>query len=460
MNQYQSSGRSHFLRNAVLAILVAGGILYYLQPAPHKAAANPKAEILEIGIANAGSYQISMWVPSGSTSDSVPGIAHVVEHLKFKTNDGAGFVGFDAIPGSSSNAATSYQTTRYDLNVPPEGVAKALETLSAILQPMKITEADLKIEKTIVQQELLQRSQSDPDTPFYQEFYSKLYHGLPYEHPPGGTQETVASVSMQNVLDFDATHYTGSRVFVLIYGPELVSAQRSTIETLFPQSAIANISVARDLTMKRDDHELLQRPVFLSPPSVTAISAEEVSAEKTSPRARSAKLSFVKLVSAPTAWKSVIAANILRSAVVSRLPDGLHDRISEEHRLAQSWTFSVDPLFDGMWQINFSADVENGTDPKDLRAAFETYFAELAQTGLSEASFNRLKERNFLLSEWENASGRANALGDDSLRYGYAKAISYMDDLHAAKVEDVNALLTLLQKPGRVGVALLKPEGL
>lgn len=459
MNQHQKPHRVKFLRNAALAALVAGGIWYYMQPPAHKASANPQAEILEIGIANAASYQISMWVLAGSTSDSVPGIAHVVEHLKFKANDGSGFVAFNAIPGSSSNAATTYDSTRYDLYVPPEGVDKALETLSTIVLPMKISEADLKLEKTIVQQELLQRSQSDPDTPFFQAFFAKLYHDLPYEHSPGGTQESVASVSLKNVLDFDAAHYSGSKVFLSISGPELSAAHRRTIERVFPGSAIARISVARNLTMLRDDAELLQRPVLLPPPTIPLLLAEEISAEKISPRARSIKMSFAKIISAPTEWKSVVAAGILRSAVVSRLPDGLHDLISEERQLVQSWSFSVDRLFEGVWQINFSADVENGVDPKDVQLDLETYLTKLAETGLSPASFERLKARNFLVSEWENAGARANELADSSLHYGYDKAISYMDSLRNAKIEDVNALLKLLQRPGRVGVALLKPEG-
>lgn len=455
MNQFSNS----IFRAVILASLVAGGIWYFMQPPAHRVSANPNAEILEIGIASAASYQISMWVPAGSTSDSVPGIAHVVEHLKFKANDGRGFVAFDAIPGSSSNAATSYETTRYDLNVPPEGVEKAMETLSAILLPMKITEADLKLEKAIVQQELLQRSQSDPDTPFYQAFYSKLYHGLPYENPPGGTQDSVASVSLQNVLDFDAVHYSGNKVFLSISGPELTEAHHRTIERVFPGSAIARISVARNLTMQRNDAELLQRPLLLPPPKIPLLFAEELSVEKISPRARSIKMSFAKIVSAPTEWKSVVAAGILRSAVVSRLPDGLHDRISEEPRLVQSWSFSVDRLFEGVWQINFSADVENGVDPKLVRLALETYLAKLAETGLSPASFERLKARNFLVSEWENAGAQANELANSSLHYGYDKAISYTENLRNAKVEDVNELLLFLQRPGRVGVALLKPEG-
>jgi predicted Zn-dependent peptidase len=94
-----------------------------------------------------------------------------------------------------------------------------------------------------------------------------------------------------------------------------------------------------------------------------------------------------------------------------------------------------------------------------VRATFEKYFAELSSTGLSQKSFERLKARNFLVSEWESAEARTQNLASDSIVFGYDKAISYRDELQQTTIEDVNGLLKTLQKPGRVGVLLLKPEG-
>ena len=107
--------------------------------------------VLDVAIEQAGTYVVSMWVPFGSTSDSVPGIAHVMEHLKFKADDGHGFVAFDAIPGSSANAATTYRYTRFDLSVPPAGLIRAMQSLADMTKPLKVTEADLQTEKKVVQ---------------------------------------------------------------------------------------------------------------------------------------------------------------------------------------------------------------------------------------------------------------------------------------------------------------------
>jgi predicted Zn-dependent peptidase len=423
------------------------------------AVATPKTQIFDIAVETAGSYQISLWVPFGSTSDSIPGIAHVMEHLKFKTKGGHGFSGFDAIPGSSSNAATTYDYTRYDLTVPKEGLVPALETLSGITRPLSISEADLRLEKTVVQQEILQRTQSDPDTSFYLDFYTKLYRGLPYENPPAGKLSDVESVQMKDVLAFDAAHYQKSPAFLQIAGPPLSNRASAAIAQLFPKAAAGAIYVGKNFDVKRHDADLLSLPVFLPKMNFTNLTASEIHEVKKSPRAQSVKLTLMKLISAPTSWRKVVAASILSDAMRSRLDEGLQDRIAEENRVVQNWSVSISPLAENIWQLTFNASVENGTNAELVRQRFETYLADLEKTGISQKSFDRIKARNFLLSEWENASARATNLGGDIVTFGYKDASHYMDELQSVRLIDVNDLIKILRQPGRVGVAELQPEG-
>jgi len=98
--------------------------------------------------------------------------------------------------------------------------------------------------------------------------------------------------------------------------------------------------------------------------------------------------------------------------------------------------------------------------PKQVIDIFETYLSDFAAKGLSIESFERLKKRNFLFSEWENADSRVQSLGQDIVDFGLQKASSYMDELKALKQSDVNGLIVELQKPGRVGVAFLLPQGM
>lgn len=416
-------------------------------------------QILDIAIENTSLYSISMWMPFGATSDSVPGIAHVLEHLKFKNSDGNGFAVFDAVAGSSSNAATSYQYTRYDLNVPPSGLPEALRNLAKMITPLVITEADLNSEKSIVTQELLQRTQSDPDTQFYLDFNSEMFKGLLFEKYPGGKVSDVAKVTMQDVLAFDAAHYQNSSFFLQIAGPYLNADNHAAIARVFPHAVYGDFLVNRLMRVKHEDEKLMALPALISPSPVAAFGPSTFEVKKTSDRVRSTKMTWSKIIAAPTTWRAIAASSVLTDAMRSRLAEGLRDKIADDAGLVQDWNISIGRVSEGLWQVQFSASLQKDVDPKQLKAVLENYFTGLAKSGISQPSFERLKKRNFLLSEWENVDGRVKGLGQDIADFGLKKASSYLHEIEVLKLEDVDQLLATLQLPGRVGVALVQPIG-
>ena len=415
--------------------------------------------ILNIAIENTGLYTVSMWVPFGSTSDSVPGIAHVMEHLKFKHSNGKGFAAFDVVPGSNSNAATTYQYTRYDLNVPPGGLAEGLRNLAKMIVPLSITEKDLKIEKLVVTQELLQRTQSDPDTQFYLDFNSELFKGMAFEKYPGGSVADVAKVSMQDVLSFDAAHYQNSSFFLQISGPYLTPANRQAIRSTFPNAIYGGFLVNREFRVKHEDKDLEDLSSFLPASAVVAVEPSTFEKQKTSDRARTTKMTWSKIISAPTSWRAVAASSVLADAMRSRLAEGLRDKIADDAGLVQSWNISVGRVSEGIWQMQFTASLQSGVEPQKVKAILENYLSSLATSGISQMSFERLKKRNFLLSEWENVDGRVRSLGQDIVDFGFKNATSYLHEIELLELDDVNNLMVALQKPGRVGVALISPAG-
>ena len=439
--------------------LVLGIAIGMLAPVALAFDGAPKARVFDIAVENSGTYSLSMWVPFGSTSDSIPGIAHVLEHLKFKNSDGKGFAAFNSIPGSNSNAATNYTYTRYDLNVPPSGLIEAMKSLARITTPLSVTEADVKTEKGVVTQELLERTESDPDTRFFIDFNSELYKGLPFEKYPGGHVEDITAVTLKDVLAFDAAHYNGSKFFLQIAGPYLNAESRKAIDQIFPGAVFGEMLVNREMRVKHEDIKLMQLPALLPIEPIKPFGADSFRLSKNSDRVRAPKLTWAKIIAAPTSWRAVAASSVLQDAMRSRLAEGLRDKIADDAGLVQDWNISVARVYEGVWQIKFSASLQPNVTPKQVINIFETYLSDFAAKGLSIESFERLKKRNFLFSEWENADSRVQSLGQDIVDFGLQKASSYMDELKALKQSDVNGLIVELQKPGRVGVALLLPQG-
>ena len=421
------------------------------------AAAAPQSQVFDIAIENSTTYSLSLWVPFGSTSDSIPGIAHVLEHLKFKNSDGKGFAAFDAVAGSNSNAATNYTYTRYDLNIPPTGFVEALKGLARITTPLAITEADVKTEKGVVTQELLERTESDPDTRFNMDFNSELNKGLPFEKYPGGHVEDIAAVTLKDVLDFDAKHYQGSPFYLQVAGPYLNAEKRTAIKKLFPNAVFGEMLVNRQMRTKHDDTLLMALPALLPIESIKTFEPDSFQRSKISDRVRAPKYTWAKIIAAPTSWRAVAASSVLQDAMRSRLAEGLRDRIADDAGLVQDWNISVARVYEGVWQIRFSASLQPQVTPEQMTKIVETYLSDFAAHGLSVKSFDRLKKRNFLFNEWENADSRVQSLGQDIVDFGLRKASSYLEELHALQQSDVNNLMVNLQKPGRVGVAILLP---
>jgi predicted Zn-dependent peptidase len=416
-------------------------------------------DVLNINIETAGQYEIHMWVPFGAYVDTVPGIAHVLEHLKFKSGGDKGIGGLDAIAGSSSNAATTYRYTRYDVGISLSHLSEALVALAGVTDQLKIKDEDLVGQRNVVKQELYQRYNSDPDTPFYFKFSSTLYDGTSLATLPGGTQQTVDQVDMAGVLKYDAAHYQKADRFLLIAGPELPAAAKADIKKLFPDVHFGSVFVDHKRVATYDDKELRDRPVFLPAPEPLAIQASRFWQDGTSTRIRSSKLLYSKILNAPMTWKNVLAADILDRVVESRLQEGLIDKIDEDAGLVQNFNFSVDASSQRSWKIDFSADLVEGIAPEKVIDVFETYFADLTQHGISEKTFTRVRDRFFIHDEWDDVESRMSIFGVTALQYGYSKAANEYADFHDLKVDDVNALLKSLNKDGRVGIAVLKPAG-
>jgi predicted Zn-dependent peptidase len=219
------------------------------------------------------------------------------------------------------------------------------------------------------------------------------------------------------------------------------------------------VSIGHKFVVTRDDAELKGVGAFLLKIAAPEIEPSTFTMEDFSERATSTKVSTSKIVAAPTPWHSIAAARILNDVMNSRLPEGLYDRVSENPRLVQNWSLNLSRPLEGLWQVDFGADLEPGVTPEQISKIADSYLAELTTKGISQQSFDRVKARYFLTNEWENVGARASNLANDSVDDGYDQAISYVDELQRVTLADVNELLKVTQLPGRVGISVLKPKG-
>jgi predicted Zn-dependent peptidase len=170
-----------------------------------------------LGTAALGVWQRvgARWEPAAQN-----GVAHLFEHMAFK---GAGsrnarqFAEAMEAVGGVINAGTGYERTAYYARVLAEHAPFALGMIADILFAPHWLPEDLEKEKGVVAQERGEAFDT-PDDQVFELHQRALYPDQPLGRPILGTEETLANVSVETLINFRDAHMTPERTVIAIAG--------------------------------------------------------------------------------------------------------------------------------------------------------------------------------------------------------------------------------------------------
>jgi len=152
----------------------------------------------------------------GQEHRSPEGVAHYLEHKLFEDEELQAFDRFSK-RGARVNAMTGFgQTTYYFTAV--DQVKENLQDLLGLVSQAHITPENVEKERGIIEQEI-RMYEDNPDYRGFFDFLGCLYSDHPVRHPVGGTVESIADITDQELLTcFDAFYRTGN-AGVAVAGP-------------------------------------------------------------------------------------------------------------------------------------------------------------------------------------------------------------------------------------------------
>ncbi|MCR0206161.1 insulinase family protein [[Clostridium] innocuum] len=140
------------------------------------------------------------------------GIAHFLEHKMFEMGDTDVMDLFSRM-GASVNAFTSYTETAYYFSTTSD-VAVPLNLLLDFVQELDISEESVEKEKGIIIQELHMYKEMS-DSRLLMETFSSLYQQHPLRYDIGGDDESVNSITLQQLQDcYQLNYHPGSMILV------------------------------------------------------------------------------------------------------------------------------------------------------------------------------------------------------------------------------------------------------
>ena len=362
------------------------------------------------------SVSLGIWVGTGSR-DETPrnnGVTHFIEHMMFKGTDrlNAREIAelFDGI-GGQVNAFTSKEYTCYYAKVLDEHFGLALETLSDMLLNSKFAEEELVKERRVIVEEIK----------MYEDAPDELVHDLIAEvvyptHPLGynilGTEESLNSLSQQDLFSYMEKNYTTDNLVLSIAGNVKRDDVLEKVKTLFGP---------------------LKKSALERPTNLATFSPGKVIRNKGTEQTHIVLSAPGYAYDHKMIYPTILLNNVLGGTSSSRL----FQEVREERGMAYS-IYSYHTAYKelGTFGLYVGTAPERAQDVLDLCG---TIFQDVLEKGITEKELNKAKEqvKGSLMLSMESTSSRMSRLGKNELLGRHITLDELLERIKAVTLDDV-----------------------
>jgi len=149
------------------------------------------------------------------------GIAHMLEHMNFKSTKNLKEGEFDKIVkslGGVDNASTGFDYTHYYIKTSSKYLSKTFELFSEVMANLNLNDEEFQRERKVVYEERLWRTDNNPIGYLYFRLFNNAYIYHPYHWTPIGFKDDILNWSIEDIRGFHKTFYQPKNAFLLVAG--------------------------------------------------------------------------------------------------------------------------------------------------------------------------------------------------------------------------------------------------
>lgn len=166
---------------------------------------------------------INIFYKVGSRNETLgkSGIAHMLEHMNFKSTKNLKSGEFDNIVkrfGGNTNASTSFDYTRYFIKSNKNNLDKSLELFAEMMHNLSLKDSEFQTERAVVSEERLWRTDNSPMGYLYFRLFNTAYVYHAYHWTPIGFMDDIKSWKIQDIKDFYKTYYQPQNAIIVVAG--------------------------------------------------------------------------------------------------------------------------------------------------------------------------------------------------------------------------------------------------
>ncbi len=149
------------------------------------------------------------------------GIAHMLEHMNFKSSKNLKAGEFDKkvkSVGGVDNASTSFDYTHYYIKSSTDNLNTSVKLFAELMQNLSLKDKEFQPERNVVMEERRWRTDNNPLGYLYFRLFNNAYIYHPYHWTPIGFMNDIKTWTIKDIRDFHATYYQPQNAILMVTG--------------------------------------------------------------------------------------------------------------------------------------------------------------------------------------------------------------------------------------------------
>ena len=348
------------------------------------------------------------------------GIAHMLEHLNFKSTKNLKAGEFDEIVkgfGGVNNAGTSFDYTHYYIKTSSKNTDKSLELFSELMQNLTLNDEEFQPERDVVAEERRWRTDNNPMGYLQFRVFNNTFIYHPYHWTPIGFMDDIKNWTIEDIKDFHSTYYQPQNAIVVVAGDIKKDDVFSYVEKHF-----------KDIKNKKE-----------IPSSVHTVEPKQDGERRAIINKESNVQMLAMTYHIPNfEHEDQIALSALSQLLSSGKSSILQKVLVDEKRLANSvYAYNMELKDPGVFM--FMAVANENVDALKIEKEILDIISKIQKGEIKEKELDKLKintKADFIYS-LESSSDVASLFGTYLVRDNIKPLLEYEANLEKLKVEDI-----------------------
>ncbi|MDD2974655.1 MAG: pitrilysin family protein [Aliarcobacter cryaerophilus] len=348
------------------------------------------------------------------------GIAHMLEHLNFKSTKNLKAGEFDEIVkgfGGVNNAGTSFDYTHYFIKTSSKNTDKSLELFSELMQNLTLNDEEFQPERDVVAEERRWRTDNNPMGYLQFRVFNNTFVYHPYHWTPIGFMDDIKNWTIEDIKNFHSTYYQPQNAIVVVAGDIKKDDVFSYVEKHFK-----NIKNTKDI-----------------PSSIHTVEPKQDGERRAIINKESNVQMLAMTYHIPNfEHEDQIALSALSQLLSSGKSSILQKVLVDEKRLANSvYAYNMELKDPGVFM--FMAVANENVDALKIEKEILDIISKIQKGEIKEKELDKLKintKADFIYS-LESSSDVASLFGTYLVRDNIKPLLEYEANLEKLKVEDI-----------------------